>query len=302
MRYLSIFCLFMLLWACKTGEIDYPVTGGDIKIYIAAPMKAEDAIKTDLNDWVLEDTPWVDAHEIESYDWSAQMFYLRRNKEREKFAGSFFVVTSNDKRLFSGMFVSIFSSYIPPSPSILAYDHFFYPLNLIQLGGFYQLSKTETHKSESFRDALIQAGLLREGIAVELLNIQKSGSNSVVYTFKVTNLDKETLLIPDPDKMGTDRFHYITNGVSLSGNKTYYSAENMTYSSFESFDDSWYYPLNSGESVTRQVLQDGFKALPKGNFIGQISFSGHINKNLHWQQSNGRIWVGSISAQNSFTF
>lgn len=134
------------------------------------------------------------------------------------------------------------------------------------------------------------------------MNIQKSGSNSVVYTFKVTNLDKETLLIPNPDKMGTDRFHYVTNGVSLSGNKTYYFAENMTHTSFESFDDSCYYPLNSRESMTRQVLQDGFKVLPKGNFKGQFSFSGHINKNLHWQQSNGRIWVGSISAQNSFTF
>jgi hypothetical protein len=299
MRYLSIFCLCTLLWTCKTGEIDYPVTGGDIKIYIAVPMTGEQARTTDFNDWILEDTPWVDAHEIEFYDWSAQMFYLRRNKEREKFAGSFFVVTSNEKRLFSGMFVSIFSSYIPPSPSILAYDHFFYPLNLIQLGGFYRLSNLETHKSEAFRDALIQAGLLREGIAVDLLNIQKYGTSSVVYTYKVTNLDKETLLIPDPDKMGAERFHYITNGVSLSGNNTYYSAENMTHTSFESFDDSWYYPLNSGESMTWHVLQDGFKVLPKGNYTGRFTFPGQINRNTHWQQQNGRIWVGSISVQNS---
>lgn len=70
-------------------------------------------------------------------------------------------------------------------------------------------------------EVLIQAGLLREGIAVDLVNIQKSGTSSVLYTYKVTNLDKETLLITDQDKMGPARFHYITNGVTLSYNNTY---------------------------------------------------------------------------------
>lgn len=231
-----------------------------------------------------------------------QMFYLRRKKKREKYAGRYFMVTSNEKRLVSGYFYSMHSSYMSPSPSILASDFLFYPLNLIQLGGFYRINNSEAHKSESSMEVLIQAGLLREGIAVDLVNIQKSGTSSVLYTYKVTNLDKETLLITDQDKMGPARFHYIRMVLPLAATIPIYFADNMTHTSFESIDDSWYYPLNSGESITRQVLQYGFKIFPKGNVTGWFIFPGQINKNAYWHQQDGRIWAGSFTVQNSLLF
>lgn len=302
MKNALILLMCAALWSCKTGDIDYPAGNGDIKIYVAAPMTHQEALSTDFNDWILEDIPWIDNHEIEFYDWSANMFYLRREKERQKYEGRYFVVTSEGKRLFYGFFFPIYASYIPPSPSIIAFDNFSYPLNLVELGGFYRLDQTTTHQSDEFRRALSDAGLLREGISVNLLNVKNAGTGKISYTFKVTNNDRETLLIPDPDKMGTDRFHYITNGITMSDGKTHHFTLNPTFTAFESFDDSWYYSLNPGESITRSVIQSGFSTIPQGTFTCWFTFPGQINRNKHYRQNSGRIWAGSIRTENSFTF
>lgn len=302
MKYLYIFCLLLVTLTCKTGDVDYPYTTGDIKIYVAAPLTREQIMETDFDKWKLEELPWVDAHEIEFFDWSASMFYLRKNKEREKYAGRYFVVTSDEKRLFAGYFFPIYSSSLSLGPSILASDYLFNPLNTIKISGSIQNSDVQAHRSEEFRAALASGGYLREGISVELLNVQKSGTKNVMYTYKVSNPDKETILIPDPDKMGHKRFHYITNGVNLSDHITHYPAHKMTTTSFESFDDSWYYPLKPGECLIRSVIQGGFDELPKGNFTARFTFPGYINRDMHWKQHNGRIWVGDLTVVNSFYF
>ncbi len=302
MKCVLILFLCIAFGGCKTGEVDYLTAHGDIKIFVAAPMTREAALSNDFNDWALEDVPWIDRHEIDFYDWSANMFYLRRDKERQKYEGRYFVVTSESKRLFYGFFFPIYASYMPPSPSILAFDNFIYPLNLVELGGFYSLDQKITHQSDEFRRALSDAGLLREGISVNLLDVQKSGTGKILYTYKVTNSDRETLLIPDPDKMGADRFHYITNGITMSDGKFHHYTGSSTHTPFNSFDDSWYYALNPGESITRSITQTGFDPIPDGPYSCWFTFPGHINRNKHYRQYNGRIWVGRIRTEKSITF
>jgi hypothetical protein len=301
-RIISSAIIFIILWSCKTGDIDFPVTGGDISIYVTSSIESGWSTNPNIDIWPLEEKPWITISDIEFYDWSAHIFYLRREKEREKYAGRWFVVASEGRRLFSGYFFPVFSSYFSPAPSILASDKFFTPLNMVEIGGFDDFFDSQTETSKAFRKTLLESGLLREGISVELVDVKKRDSHSVIYSFSVSNLDNETILVPDPDLMGAGRFHYFTNGVSLTKDKTLFFAENKTVVSSEQMDDSWYYPLQPGETIVRSVILDGFNQLPAGRFDSFFRYYGSFTNRKYFYRQEGRIWAGSITARNSFSF
>jgi hypothetical protein len=142
-----------------------------------------------------------------------------------------------------------------------------------------------------------KSGLLREGIAVELTGLDRVNASTLKYTFTVTNHDSENIYVMDPERMGSSRFHYYTNGVYLMQNKSYWWAENINATPSEKIAPNWYYKLSPGRSITRTVQLDGYNSLPSGEVNASFTFPGtRVNKG-EWQKNDGRIWLGSFRVE-----
>lgn len=302
MKNLLFSLLLILLSSCIYEDIEFPFRGDgtQINIFLVKEGKMDySSTEIDLESLELEKNPWLKHSEIKFYDWSSHIFYLNVDKEKEKHSGKYFVLKSDEKRLFPGLFFPVYVSSIPRVPSIIAHDDFFYPLDVIGLGGydFFYGNTIPLNKNREFRIALENSGLLKEGIVVDLTNIKRENTSTIKYTFKVTNLDTENIYIIDPEKMGAPRFHYHTNGVYFRQNTNYFSAQNIDNIPSENIDSRWYYKLAPGKSISRTVKQGGYTDLPSGKVIATFSFPGAKVQKGEWQKNDGRIWIGNFRVE-----
>jgi hypothetical protein len=220
------------------------------------------------------------------------MFYLKKEKEREKFGGLYFVVTENNHPLFPGYFMFPYSSSLSYFPSVLAWDNYFYSDYIVELGGFGGFYMDTLNTYLKFKNALIKEDLFREGISVDLLSVVKKNAVTVEYAFNVTNLDSKNISVLDPDKIESKYFHYFTNGVTFTKGNDHYSSEFQSEAHSGGILQEWFIILKPGESIVRTVELSGFSELPSGLVKCRFSFPGHHPKNTNWENSNGRYWLG----------
>ncbi len=303
MNRLLSFLMIFLLTACNLFELEFPYESDGTQININLVEK--DQIKQfydsgfDLDTLELEAETWLRHNEILFYDWSAQAFYLKNEKSKESNSSRYFVLKANEEPVFLGYFMSMFSSFVPTFPSIVAHDDFFYPKDVIVLGG-YGIHETTTSlfEREKFRTVMEKSGLLKEGINVELTGLKRINSTTLRYTFKVTNLDLENIYIPDPKKMGESRFHYYTNGVILNKGEQHFSAQEFEVITSDNIKPQWYYKLTPGETIIRTVTLNGYENLPEGEVNATFYFPGSDNKTTGgWKMKDGWIWIGSFRAK-----
>ncbi len=306
MKYRIFIILSFFLFSCISEDIVFPNSNSEINIYLVKQTDTKYLNENiDLDDLQLDAVPWLKSSEIKFYDWSAHIFYLNTEKEKEKYAARNFVVKAEYKNqiksesLFMGVFFPMYLSSIPSIPSILASDNLFFPDDIIYFNQF-GLNGGEMNKQTKFKQALIDADLYREGIDVEMVKLERKNASTLNYTFRVTNNDKESIYVLDPNKMGEGRFHYFTNGVSLNTGQAYYSAENQSIQVSE-IESRWYYKLIPQQSMERTVTLSGFSNLPTGNVHFRFSFPGAKVKKGEWQKIDGRIWLGDKYIQGDLT-
>ena len=303
MKKIGWLALLFTLFACDETELDFPFDGDGTQIEIYLVKK--DAMdyynpEYDLSRDDLEAEPWLRHSEIEFYDWSAHTFYLKNKKTKRNYRGGYFSVTADEEPLITGFFHSMVSSYFPPAGAVIfVEDGIFYPEDVLCLQGFGRsLSGNFLEGKPEFRQAMENSGLLKEGINVEFLELKKANSTTLKYTFKVTNLDTEPIYVMDPVKMGKERFHYYTNGVSLYKDDEYFHAEDFETTASDFIRQHWYARLVPGKSMTRTVTLGGYKPLPSGDVTARFSFPGNNRLDAgEWKQSDGRIWVGNFNAE-----
>lgn len=306
MKNLLFIIFIFLLSSCIQDDIEFPYKGDGTQINIYLVKDGQiDHSGTEVNLGLLEveNNPWLKHSEIEFYDWSAHIIYLDSEKEKEKHSGRYFVLKADQNPLFLGVFFPSYWSSIPQFPSIIAHDDFFYPMDVIGLGGYGFLENTTSLSNfGEFRNAMEKSGLLKEGIDVELTALKLENSSTLTYTFKVTNLDTEYIYILDPEKMGDSRFHYFTNGVGLRKGDKYYWAHDFETTASENIKSSWYYKLSPGKSVSRTVTLKGYDSLPTGEVTANFSFPGaNIKTSGEWRKYDGRIWIGDFRVETELT-
>jgi len=258
--------------------------------------------EVDLDSLQLEEKPWVKSSDIEFYDWSAHAFYLNKEVEKSKHSAGNFVVTSEDKRLFIGVFWPMYMSSIPMIPAIMPEDDWWYPKDVIRFNSFGWHFPGNLENNEEFKSELIKDGLLREGIKVEIVKLIRINSSTIEYTFRLTNLDSGNIYIIDPNKMGAARFHYYTNGVGIQQNNKYFWPNDFATKESDKINANWYYKLKPGESIQRSVKMDGYTNLPTGRVTASFQFPGaHYLKSREWKKPDGRIWIGSYLTENEIT-
>ena len=127
MKNLLLFLFVILLSSCTDEYSGYGDIGKGINIYLVKEGQIKRSqTDIDLESLEIEKTPWVKHSEIEFYDWSSHMFYLKNEKEREKYGDRYFLVKDGRHPLFLGYFMFPYSSSLSYFPSVVAWDNYFY--------------------------------------------------------------------------------------------------------------------------------------------------------------------------------
>lgn len=153
-------------------------------------------------------------------------------------------------------------------------------------------------------EALIRANLFRGGLRLELNSVtvlQNAEVSTVQYRLTLHNDDRDVLYVCDPDRMGSELFHYYTNGVVFGReNQPSIWSQHKTVtppSPHDSWQPSWFTRIESGQSLQRAVTLRGYPSIPKGRYSCQLTYSGpqkveRSQRNL----SDGRYWIGEIES------
>lgn len=294
---------FLLCISCSKDSTEITNTSNNFNIYLVEEGQLElHNSEADLDGLKLESKPWVKSSDIDFYDWSAQAFYLKKVVEKISHSASHFMVTSGKRRLFLGVFWPSYMSSFPMIPSILPEDDWWSPKDIIRFNSFGWLRNDILSKNDEFKTELINSGILREGIKVEIIELKRKDNSTLQYSYKLSNLETQPVYVLDSDKMGAARFHYHTNGPNLQLDDKYYSASNFETIATKEIDASWYKKLSSGQSITRSVELSGYTSIPLGKVKATFMFPGSpLTKSKSWQKSDGRIWVGGYIAEKELT-
>ncbi len=286
----------------------------DFGIYLFSNAEDYSFLEKNIDQLELQETPWISASDIEIYDFSCHMIYLRNPAAYEptdilSSPGSRgFVTAVKGKRLYKGVFVPPTASWIPYSAYIL-YPDIFGGEGCLTIGYSNIWQQDDPRNSDTIRQALEKAGIYHGGLGIDLLSVVNT-SEGLAYTFSITNLDSDDLYVLDPDKTGPDLFHYFTNGVYLEQDKKYYyPVRDASHYSFESghYEMSWFTLIPSGRKIIRTTYIEKFPQLTAGTYRAVFTFPSVYNLDKSdWlvKQSRNhltRIWLGSITVQKSLT-
>ena len=293
-----------------------------IAIYLLADaqLNLKDVVRRPLAELTLADKPWLSPSEVDFYDASTHIIYFKAGVKPKTIKGALqgipFVLTARGQRLFLGVFWSLYSSLGPEAGTPLIYA----PLSDTGME-FIQIRATKMQHegrrvhlipdpdvNRPLEDAFREAGCLREGLSLSLKAIRverhNGGETTVRYTYCLTNQDTDTLLILDPDKTGSPKFHYFTNGIYLvprDGNRSgvWKILENyVRLPGRVNLDPSWLTALSPGSSIERSVEMPLDPEVGPGDYQASFRFPSPLIKNI--QETHlpaGRLWLGELDAQ-----
>lgn len=307
----------MILSSCSLD--DDPISD-EFSIYLLQnPItNFQEAEEIGLNMVVFEDEAWLDIEDISLYDFSSHYISLKIDKE-SLFQGmldegdmfSFlvkpFVIIAGKQRIAFGSFISSYSSIMTSGPHIYDLENLFLPSDIlfIHRDG---AAEIDIRNDERIREALIAGDVYHAGIKVELTAVEiidNSDTATVRYSFVIKNNDSDNLYVPDPDLMGTDLFHYYTNGVELrdSDHHYYYSQYKITSppEPHDSWQPDWFVKIESGASISRSIVLKGYPQFPNDAYSCYFKYAGPSKIALDDRViQDGRYWIGGTET-NSMT-
>ncbi|NWF89028.1 MAG: hypothetical protein HXY50_06140 [Ignavibacteriaceae bacterium] len=324
-RFILVLSLFtsLVLFAIRCNDNPVaPVTENAFAIYFLkdTTLTIKNILNTNLEDLELADKPWLSQNDIEFYDWSSHCIYLKKDKNYlfpginldSSISESFykfwnnkpFIVTANNKKCYIGYFLATLSSDIWPYPDIFDFDIRYYPSDIIHTEWSYPFAN-DKRNNENVRNGLIECDQLHEGLSIttDSLWIDNADTATVKYVITIKNKDTDDLYVLDPDKMGTELFHYFTNGPAF-----YHTANKKTYESIykeinkpeptDYYDNNWFTKIEAGKSLTRMILLKGYQYLPDGDYYCSISLNNPYNINKKDRiATDGRYWIGPTRSE-----
>jgi len=317
MKSYSSICLIVLTLLSSCSLDDDPIND-EFSIYLLQNPSTnfQEAEEIGLNWVVLSDEAWLEIEDISLYDFSSHYISLKVDKE-SLFQGMLdeghmfnflvkpFVIIAGEQRIAFGSFISSYSSIMTSGPHIYDLENLFLPSDIlfIHRDG---AAEIDIRNDERIKDALIAGDVYHAGIKVELTAVEiidNSDTATVRYSFVIKNNDSDNLFVPDPDLMGTDLFHYYTNGVELrdSDHHYYYSQYKITSppEPHDSWDTEWFVKLETGASISRSVELKGYPQFPDGTYNCYFKYAGPSKIALGDRIiQDGRYWIGETETNN----
>jgi len=245
----------------------------------------------------------VDQSNIDYYDLSSHLIYLKKGtsipvglRGEESFS-----VCVDGREIYSGKTVSGFSSYMPRGPVIFCMP-VLYPDYIVSIGYsaiWDSLPGADPRNDKRIVDALRKEGQLHEGLKCEIENVNFVGSDGCIVEIQVRNEDTFNYCLLDPKNMGTDLYHYFTNGLIIMDarrNLYYPKIRHESPEPWNTWDPDWFSVIGRGETRRFLLAYSGYERIPKGQCRVVFNFPG-----LGYQvsredvvQKYGRIWLGEI--------
>ena len=331
--YILILIFFnMLFFSCERNKNQiYSYSENDLSfaIYFLLDddLKMKDVYNKDLSDLILAPTPWLCAKDIRFYDWSSHCIYLKKNKTHfipgwqkgkkfnlfpSEWADKPFVVTANGQKCYIGYFSRVelsMTEWIAPMIGDVGFNDI-YPSDIIWIHWRW-LYHDYPQNNPIVKNSLINAGLYHGGISVAfdpadvntLRMVENADTSTISYKFTITNNDVDNLYIIDPDKTGSDLFHWFTNGITFQDINTKKIGEPrwrkyVSPPSYDYWSPDWFTKLKSGHSIQRTVILKGYPYFPTGEYIFQFKYNGQalaMEKEVR-ELADGRYWLGPTRA------
>ena len=313
MKYLiSIINLLLLTYLSCSNPVKEEDKNGGVNIYFLQDenLNFTAAMEQPLSKLTLKDEAWISSDDIERYDWSAHLIYLKEDMqishEGISVFGKPFLVIANGERCYVGALWAGYSSLRPSGPVIWVAPGF-YPDDIVRIS--FEACDSQGQKIQDTRndlrikEALIQNRQFHAGLQCTLDKVEVFHGNdasSVKYTYTLKNMNTDNLYVLDPYRMGSSLFHYFTNGVYLNNENNHYWSENKTIeepSHWSHWELSWHCRIESGNSITRTVLLEGYPRIVSGTYQCTFQFPSpsHVEK-VKRELPDGRIWLGRINS------
>ena len=251
----------------------------------------------------INDTIVYDYSQIEFYDFSSHLIYLKKGRTYSYSGTGSFNIMADNTEIYSGMMFPAVLSSMPIGatiPSILTfYGDFIIPIHFNKQMGYSGSEMLDPRGDQRIIESLKKHNQYREGLACEIVDVQKTSTNVIRLKLQLTNNDSESLYYLDPNKIGLDLFHYFTNGLLLRNGENKIFTHKITAKLPEPWNSwklSWLSIIKSKESKTIIINYDNFESLISGQYDAFFIYPGlssQIEKK-DLQQTFGRIWLGQL--------
>jgi hypothetical protein len=317
-----LFVLFLLIFsAC---DINGPEQNSEFAIYLL-----EDKSITKNNtpwdefvDQTLDDTPFLSSENIDMYDWSSHLIYLKTNKSYLqdfffdstyglRYNGCPFIVTGGTQLLYSGLVYHSYHGVVIQWPKISTTELSYYPDDIFGIGRPYG-NCDDPRSLPEVKEALIEAGIFHAGVNVELdtsfgvfFHSISGDTMEVEYRISITNLDQEALYVLDPDKSDGWMFNYFTSppvfydslDTPQIRSSSYYKGTAPDTSDYDNLD--YYTLLLPGQSIKRSLLRGTYTNVQAGNYYIKINYGAPLYTMTRLKRNKlfGRIWIGVFNGK-----
>lgn len=308
------FVLFYLLlfMGCNEENIINPTEDSTFGIYLLQDRAVSigQIRNININELELEDIPWISSSDVDFYDYSSHCIYLKKDKieffteeANIQMKDQPFIILANNIRCYVGSFHSGASSLAPTQPYIDEMSIHFFPSDILHISKAWG-NEIDIRINENLEYDLKTKNKLHNGLSLSIKNvdvISNSDTAIVLYSYTITNNDKDNLYVLDPNKMGSDLFHYFTNGVSFwSSNRYIYSEYKKVEQPdpYDSWKPEWFVKIEGGSTIERTVFLKGYPQIPSGTYKCTLDFSNpsKIEKSAR-KLPDGRYWLGDIEAE-----
>jgi len=312
MKYLLSFTMLLFTFGYSQDN-RFPTSNKEnsfLEIYFLknSTLSTKQALQRDINQLQLAKDPWLTSDDIRFYDYSTHRIFLKKESSRlfnkiniknHLFDGTLidkpFIVVANQKKCYVGSFERPLFQSFPSCPFIVVGTE--NRKDVIQISYARIIDKNDMRNDSCVKDALTSLGLYHGGISVELNSVSvevNSDTSTVEYDFTINNLDQDNLYVIDPDKMGTEFFHYYTNGIVFSNGKG--RPIESKYKKVKSSDRdriiNWLTEIKVNTSIERKVKLKGYPTIPKGSYACHFIYH---NPDIEDQYLfDGRVWLGSV--------
>jgi hypothetical protein len=251
---------------------------------------------------VINDSLIYDGSAIDFYDMSSHLIYL---KEGYSFvcnrSGSFSIYTG-DEEIYTGILFPPYSCMIPIGPVIYCppylYNDYIIPIGFSNYFDSLGNPLPDPRDHPQIIEALKENDQYRAGLSCEITEIEKSNPNKIDLTLKLTNREEGDIYYLDPRKMGTELFHYFTNGLYLTNSEGVMYTPQLSVSEPEPWDawePAWLSPLSGGASQILVLSYSYIEVIGNGEYAVDFIFPG-----LGYQvsrddlQQYDRLWLGKL--------
>ena len=241
-------------------------------------------------------------YDIDYYDFSAHLIYLKdpgAYEEKFKVSGASATVYADSTRIYDLHFYSALASYIIEGPVIMV-PQIFYPDYTVAIENFWtseQMAKEgDPRPDPRIREALEMYGQFRHGLQCEIASVQQTAPGEVELKLELWNQDALNYYYWDPEKLGMERYHYVTNGLFLVDENGRHYRDHIQSLSWDGADPDRLSLLESDSSVVLTLGYEEFDTLPPGTYDAYFRFPAqhHNIAREDLDLEDGRIWLGEL--------